>query len=111
MRSALLILFVALTLGGCAAIGGAFLFTGMTISCGPMPMSPDQCGGGWLTTLFKSDNPRQEELAPAWTDVPTLTCWCAVVNDSDVWRSPCGEPCRDERSPGWLPEREHRRRK
>jgi hypothetical protein len=110
MIRALLLLPLALAFGGCAAISGAFLFTGMTISCGPMPMSPDQCGGGWLTALFKPDNPRQE-LVPAPAVKPPPTCWCAVVDDSDVWRSPCDEPCRDERSPGWLPGREHRLRK
>lgn len=38
-------------------------------------------------------------------------CYCAVVDDSDVWRSECDQPCRDERSPGWSPERERRMRK
>lgn len=43
---------LALTLTGCSAIGGALMSAGMLISCGPAPLSPDQCGGGWVKTLF-----------------------------------------------------------
>lgn len=44
-----------LIFAGCGAVGGVLIGTGAVISCGPAPMSFDQCGGGWVKTLFTSE--------------------------------------------------------
>lgn len=53
MNATALLLLCVLTFGGCGAIGEAVMMTGLTISCGPIPLSADQCNGGWLKTLVK----------------------------------------------------------
>ena len=50
-----MLLFALVGLAGCGAVGGFLTSTGVFINCGPLPTSPDQCGGGWVKTLFGSD--------------------------------------------------------
>jgi hypothetical protein len=102
-----LALIVLCTLGlvtnGCAAIGGAFMLTGITISCGPMPMSPDSCEGGWVKSLFATASPgpspnvllsraRRGECRVLREDHEGRL-WVACKGEAGWWRCSGSAPC------------------
>lgn len=43
-----LVVAFALMFAGCATVGNVLIHTGFVLSCGPIPLSPDQCEGRWF---------------------------------------------------------------